>query len=252
MKNTIIALLLWLFIIASLAYAEYGAMPITEEKEKPPETWCPKTRITDNDKCFLCHTQPDFKLKESPPENAMDLPYGVQLVDGKLYYVVDAISGHTVAKFFKYLYWHPEFTHIVMEVHSYGGSLIEAWKVIALMDEAKKRGVVIETRCYAMAASAGFLIFVNGTLGERVVSRTAELMTHEIWSLAWLKVETPSKKEDEAKVMRHFQDTIHNWLVTRCTKDVTKDQIDEWVRHKDYWVNGAETIELGFAERTPG
>ena len=151
MKNTIIALLLGLFIIASLAYAEYGAMPITEEKEKPPETWCPKTRITDNDKCFLCHTQPDFKLKESPPENAMDLPYGVELVDGKLYYTVDRISSQSVSAFFKYLYWHPGFKHVVMEIHSPGGSLLDAWKIIGLMDEAKARNVIIETRCTPIA-----------------------------------------------------------------------------------------------------
>ena len=64
-------------------------------------------------------------------------------------------------------------------------------------------------------------------------------------------IDTPSKKEDEAKVFRHLQDTIHNWLVTRSTNELTKDEIDAWVRHKDYWMNGKDVIELGFADGVP-
>lgn len=235
-------------LLAGVALADYGAMPENEKEEKKPEIFCPKTKISDNSLCLKCHTQPDFKLREAKPDRALELPFGISLTDGKLYYVIETINADKVAELFQYMYWHDEFKNVVLEIQSPGGSLLDAWKIIGLMDQAKKRGITVETRCYGFAFSAGFLIFVNGQIDHRYVAPTAEFMHHELWTLSFMKLDTPSSKEDEAKTMRHLQDTIHDWLITRATKPITKDELDNLVRHKDYWMNGKDMIALGFAD----
>jgi ATP-dependent protease ClpP protease subunit len=243
----VIALCCVLLLAGSIAVAENGWSPKEEPKEKPA-TFCPKTLISDNNQCFYCHTKPNFKLIEALPDEGLKLPYGTAILDGTLHYTVRSIDSSGVQDFFDYVYRHPEYKHVVMEIFSPGGSLLGAWKIVGLMDQAKSRGITVETRCYGFAASAGFLIFVNGTIGHRMVNPMAEFMWHELWSFTFLKVETPSKKEDEAEVFRHLQDTGHNWLVTRCTKELTKEELDSWVRHKDKWMNGADMMEAGFAD----
>lgn len=241
-------------IFAIIGFAGFGIADhetSTEKDMEEPKSICPVTKISDNDKCLNCHVAPDFGLKEGNPERYLDLPAGTKIIDGKPYFKIEGIFSDYIQDFFNYVYWHPEYRHVVLEIHSPGGSLLDAWKIIGLMDQAKKRGIVVETRCYGFAASAGFIIFINGDFDFRYVNKTAEFMWHELWSLSFLKLETPSKKEDEAKVMRHLQDTVHNWLITRCTKSITKEEVDAWVRHKDYWLNGADMITMGFAEGEP-
>lgn len=219
-----------------------------EEMEQKPEMFCPKTKISDNDKCFECHAKPDFKLKEAAPDRLMNLPTGARYIEGKLYYIVDIMSADYIQRLFEYVRWHPEIRHVIMEVHSPGGSLLDAWKIIGLMSEAESQGIIVETRCYGFAASAGFLVFVGGTIGHRYCNPNAEFMHHELWTFRFFDLSSPSKKENEAEVLRHLQDTVHEWLVTRATKPITKDQLDDLVKFKDYWMRGREVIELGFAD----
>jgi len=218
---------------------------IIETVEKP---FCPKTRISDNDRCLDCHVAPDFKLKEAKPDRTMNLPYGSKLLGDKLYFVLTVVSDVDIQRFFDYVYWHPEIKHVIIEVHSPGGSLLDAWKVIGLMQEAEQKGIIVETRCYGFAASAGFLVFVAGTMGNRFVNPNSELMHHELWTFKFFDVSSPSKKENEADVLRHLQDNIHRWLVKRSTQDLTKETLDDWVKHKDYWMSGQEAIDIGFAD----
>jgi len=243
-----------ILLFAGYCIAENGipTEPAAEEEEDKIESICPKTRIKDNSRCMDCHVYPDFGIKEADHDRYYKLPWGAKLVDGKLYMTITTIYDTQVQDFFNYAYHHPEFKHVVVEIHSPGGNLVNAWKIIGLIREAQARGLVVETRCYGMAASAGFMIFLAGDIGHRYVSATAELMTHELWTFKFFDFATPSSKEQEAEVLRHFQDTIHEWMVTRCTKEITKEELDKKVKHRDYWLNGSQMIEVGFAEHGIG
>ena len=103
------------------------------------------------------------------------------------------------------------------------------------LERLASRGMLF-TRAYC--ASAAFMVFVAGD--KRIVEPTAYIMTHELWTLAFLKLETPTSKEHEAKTMRMFQDTINEWLASRS--GVSKKKLDEMVQHKDWWMSGKDAV----------
>jgi len=217
---------------------------------------CPETRMTD--KCLTCHTAPTFALKEADPHDVFDYAkvfYGAEkkfffLFDehGRPktgYFILNTVDASDLQRVMAYCDRHGV-NHLVIELFTPGGSLIDAYKCVGLIRHWQAQGNVVETRCYGLAASAGFLIFASGTRGARFLSPQSELMWHELQTLAIFSVESPSDKEDEAKVLRHLQDTANAWLAEVSGK--TKAEIDELVRKKEFWINGEEAVAFGFAD----
>ena len=240
--------LIFLFVMGSMAFAEYE-YPIKEtvtkvykesgDKDKSP---CVKG-YKDENKCSSCHTTPNNKLKEASQDEEYDYPnFNIKIRDGIGYYSLKDIESKEVWTFFDYLKHH-KINEAVIEIMSPGGSLFDAWTIVSYMN--KFEGTV-ETRVRSWAASAGCLIFVGGDIGKRFVDETAMLMWHELWTFKFLAIDTPSSTEDEAKVLRKLQDNTNEWLAAR-TK-LSKDAIDEKVSRKEFWINGKEAVEYGFAD----
>lgn len=256
------ALIIAICILAVAGFCFADIHHDVEAEQPEPEKGCPVSKITDNNKCMDCHRmivdddgKAGFGLREySPVDNYTAKPFCLDLVwdgDSITPYIewrdIKDSTPQTFKQAMEYIEWHPEFGKtVVIEVHSFGGSLLDAWRAVGIMDYYKGRGYTIETRCHGMAMSAGFLLFANGTKGHRFVNPRAEFMWHELWSFAFLKVETPSKKEHEAEVMRHLQDNIHEWMAERSNK--TKEELDAVVEFKEYWINGLDMVEAGFAD----
>ncbi len=212
---------------------------------------CPTTKMDDG--CLSCHTAPDWSLIEKAININRKFPIGPTMTvskDGKIATIlITGIVSAEVESFFEYSDWHPDIEKAVFEIHSPGGSLFEAWRIIGLMEYYKSRGLIIETRVHGFAASAGFIIFVNGTKDHRFASKTAELMWHELYSFSFFKVDRPSGLEDEAKVLRHLQNTASKYLAERST--LTIKQWDEKVHKKDFWISGDQAVQYGLSDGTP-
>ena len=227
-----------------------------EVKDKAPQTVypCPETLITDNDKCMRCHTVPSFKLKEIFADDYLEYPSGVKILnfgteDAVGYYVLSTISTNEITEYLRYLEKH-NVTHAVVEIYSPGGSLLAAWKIKGLFDEWMAKGNILETKVLGFAASAGAILFCAGSDGHRIANAQAEFMFHELWTFKMFDFSSPSDKEDEARILRHLQDTINSWLATKC--DLTKEELDAKMRKKEYWLNGAEAFEVGFVDKLIG
>ena len=173
----------------------------------------------------------------------------MSIKDNVAYILIDGINSNAIEKFFDYLVWHPEIERCVFEIHSPGGSLFEAWRIVGMMELWKAKGMIIETRCYGFAASAGFIIFVNGTPGHRYASATSELMWHELYTFAMFKVSRPSDTEDEAIILRHLQNTASNFLSQRSK--LSKKEWKEIVYKKEFWCNGEEALGYGLSYGYP-
>ena len=118
----------------ALAEQQHGEA-VEVEKEKPPEVWCPVTRYTDNAKCTDCHTmitengKPKFGLKEiSVDANYSEKPSSMAVVieGGEMvaYLTVGDINAYQFRDASHYLYTHPEFKKLFVEIHSGGGSVM--------------------------------------------------------------------------------------------------------------------------------
>lgn len=65
-----------------------------------------------------------------------------------------------------------------MFINSYGGNANIAFHVVELMEMAKREGVVVRTMVTSAAFSAGSIIAVAGTPGERYIAREAQHLAH--------------------------------------------------------------------------
>lgn len=258
----ILALVVWLvsYNIASLVYSEQpGETPParlystakyvvqdTEVSKKPPKSVCPTTLMSKE--CLDCHTIPSFKLKEEAPDAQYVYPNGNTHIVGNVgWFTMWQPTDENTQKFFRYINWHTEITHVIFEIHSPGGALFDAWKMVGLMLEWEKGkpGRIVETRVYGLAASAGSLVFMAGTPGHRFVSPNAELMFHELLQFQRWVIESPSDKEDAAKVLRHLQDNLNGFIAERS--NIKREDLDKLMRKKEYWLTGKDAVEVGIA-----
>ena len=75
-------------------------------------------------------------------------------------------------------------------------------------------------------------------------------MFHELWTFDFLKISSPSDKEDEARVLRHIQDGITAFVASRSI--LTKQEVDNLIRKKEFWVSGIDALKYRFATKLIG
>lgn len=247
MKKYLILIAMFFSFIALESFAE-----IDDSKETAQQSIkCDKLPIYGKlEDCLTCHIAPSMRLKEEDPHKWRNYPISnmwVSKEENSAYYAfIDSVSHDYTAKdffaFFRYLEQH-KITQATIEIQSFGGSVFEAWRIKGIIEEAQAKGISVTTKVQSKAASAGTIIFLAGT--KRVISPTAELMFHELWTFKMLAIESPADKEDEAKVLRHIQDTITSWVASRSK--LSKEEINEKTRKKEFWARGTQAVEYGFA-----
>ncbi len=224
-----------------------------EENKKtvPTQSPCPKTTMTQD--CLRCHSVSNFKIIDMEPDAHLKYPSDKIKIKGweagKLYgyYVLGDIRPDDILIFFDYMR-SKQIKKAVIEIFSPGGSLFGAQRIVGMIDAFQNEGNIVETRLYGAGLSAGFYVFVAGTKGHRFVSPEAHLMWHELLSLkgvGWV-FETPSDSEESAKILRHIQNVHNQWLSTRG--NLSKKEIDDMIRKKEFWMSGKQAIEYGFAD----
>jgi ATP-dependent protease ClpP protease subunit len=261
----------WRVVLVGLLTVAFGLVGfsawIAFGEEDKPKAQCPKTKMVES--CLTCHVIPTFELKEKRPDATYDYPNTRTKILGfeecktieqnqryigptakieclKGHFFLDSIVDEQVADAFRYWNRHG-IKHVIFEIHSPGGNLFSAQRIVSLFQYWQSQGGIVETRIYGFALSAGFHIFVAGNLGQRFVGPQAELMWHEIQSFKFLDYSSPSDKEDEGAVLRHLQDTRNEWLASRSK--LTKDELDQKIRKKEFWMSGKEAVEkYGFAD----
>jgi len=261
MKTIVVIFISVMLAISGTAFAEHGyggdAEKVPEKEEKQPEVWCPVTRYTDNAKCSGCHVmvmdngKPKFGLVEIPLDASHSQKPSIMdvvLENGELvaYMVVGDINAYHFRDVSQYLYIHPEFKKLVVEVHSGGGSVMSAWRIVGIIEEMRAHGIVVETRCYGLAASAGGIVLIAGDLGSRFVAPHAEIMLHKVWQFSMFDISDPDSAEDKADVLKHFQANINKFFEERT--NLSSGVINEKSYHKMWWFTGKDAIEHGVAD----
>jgi len=255
--KTIIIILCSLFVV-SIGFA-YETVETKETKTTAPDTHCPATLISDNNLCMNCHAmridengKPYFGLEEiDPAANFSDKPGIIDNIyrdeDGWVVYLeINGVGAAYLRKTANYLKWHPEIKKVVVELHTGGGSIMEAWRACGIIKELQEKGIIVEMRVYGLSASAGVILMVAGDIGHRFVNPNAEIMIHKIWTFKMFSLDTPDSAEDEANTLRHFQENINNFILSRSK--MTKKELDECIFKKDFWMTGKQAVEYGLAD----
>jgi ATP-dependent protease ClpP protease subunit len=208
---------------------------------------CPKTTMASD--CFECHIRGNFLVKETTPDAYLVYPVDFMRLfvdDGKVigYFLLSDVNSESINKFFDYLWLH-NVKKAIIEIHSPGGGLFDAQRIVGIMRYWQARGILVETRLFGAAFSAAFYIFVAGDV--RLVDEYSDLMWHEIQSFEGFgfRISTPSDKEEAAKVLRHLQDVRNEYLATRGK--LSKAEIDEKIKKREFWMSGKDAVKMGFA-----
>jgi len=253
MKKLFVILIVLLF--ASTAWGMVGGITNPVEKEDSGGE-CPVTKVKGKiAACLTCHTLKtngqtvSWGLKEVDLFAEYDTPYGTsfKLVDDKVvgWYNFSDVNASRVREILEY-YYNRRVAKMVINVDSFGGSAFDGNAIVSLFESYIGR-MIIETRVESYALSAGLLVFAAGHDGHRYVSPMATLMWHEIAYVAFLRKVTPASSEQDAIIMRGFQNVANEYLAKRSEK--TKEEIDAKVLHLDWWFNGMEALEMGFADK---
>ena len=186
-----------------------------------------------------------FGVKESVWRR---LPYGSKIIerDGKeaLWYRVEFIEDTKIRELLEYCKKNG-INELELEIFSPGGSVVKAWGIIGLFKDEAYKDIHITTVCNGFAASAGFIILASGD--TRIVSPHAMVMAHELWTLSWLKLDTPASSQDTAEDLRMWQDNINAWLAE--VSNLTQEEIHDGIYKRDWWMIGRDFYEMGFADK---
>jgi len=228
-------------------YGEVAA--VEEEPVDQGVARCPFNTMTDQDTCMGCHEtiKKDGKFKWGVKDDEWQhLPYGAKIIErngrDSLWYQLQEINDDRVFDLLEYCKKNG-IDQIEFEIFSPGGSVVRAWRIVALFRSYP--GIHITTRCDGFAASAGFVVLASGD--TRIVSPYAMTMAHELWTLSWLKLDTPASSQDTAEDLRLWQNNINNWLAE--VSHLSAEEIHDKIYKRDYWVIGKDFLEMGFADQ---
>jgi ATP-dependent protease ClpP protease subunit len=153
-------------------------------------------------------------------------------------------------------FWNPEASNTVktviqqigeakagdtLEVHvnSGGGSFFEGLAIYNTLRQYEARGVIVETWVDGLAASAASIIMLAGD--RRVVSKSAMVMIHNVWSWA---VGDANDMEKAAKELRQFNAVAATTYAERTKENKTTALA---LMDEETWMEGEECLTRGFA-----
>lgn len=125
--------------------------------------------------------------------------------------------------------------------NSPGGSVIDGMALWDFLTLVKGRGHHLTTTCLGMAASMAGILLQAGD--HRVIGRESYVLIHEVSFGAGGKI---GEVEDEVEFVRKIQDRVLDIFAARST--LTKRQIANRWRRKDWWLDSEECLRLGFAD----
>lgn len=199
---------------------------LNKKKKKQVET---ETRLTELEVLEYERQERNTKSKSS---------------EARVYHFVDQVSTNTVKSAIGTLNeWVLRSSEpITVVFNSPGGgvfpglALYDAIKAIRHRDHVK-----VDTVTLGMAASMGGVLFQAGE--TRTIGENSYILIHEVSDLA---IGTTSELEDELKLTKRLQARLLGILSERSS--MSKTSIEKKWKKFDWWLDSAESVELGFAD----
>lgn len=133
---------------------------------------------------------------------------------------------------------------IIVDIASNGGYVYVLAELIAILEGAKKKGIIVETRAMSHAHSCGAVLLMSGTKGHRHVSPLTYVLVHH--------ASGGSYHSTDKQLVREFERAEHlnamlRKLIEKYSK-VPKKELDEMLIDDSYYVFGEKLVKFGIAD----
>lgn len=134
---------------------------------------------------------------------------------------------------------------IDLYINSFGGYRHLAFQLISLIEIAKREGITVRTIVPSVAYSAGSVIAITGTPGERYIEKTAEHLIH--YGITGSAETTPEqvernyvqKQQGFKQILAHYQHYT----------DIGKEELERLMNDDSAYITAAKCIKFGLADR---
>lgn len=134
--------------------------------------------------------------------------------------------------------------HLDLFVNSYGGNAAIAFHIVELIELAKRNDVVVRTMVTSAAYSAGSIIAVAGTPGERYIARDAQHLAHYGSSPSGAD-ETPV----QAQRKHDATQTFFKQVASHYKKYCNIPELEENLLEDDWYISSREAIKWKMADK---
>lgn len=133
---------------------------------------------------------------------------------------------------------------IDMFVNSYGGNAHVAQHVVELMEIAKREDVVVRTMVTGAAYSAGSMIAVAGTPGERYIAKDAMHLAH-YGAIPSDDNTTPLQAQrNHAAAQMFFKQMVAHYEKYCCIPNLREQLLDD-----DWYITSSQAKRWGMADK---
>lgn len=134
---------------------------------------------------------------------------------------------------------------IDLYINSFGGYRHLVFQLISLVNAAKREDIVVRTIVPDVAYSAGSILAVSGTPGERYIERNAEHLIHYGHTMSMestpeqVERTAMQKREGFKKIRKHYAEHTR----------IPEDQLDILMNDDNAFIPAAKCIKLGLADK---
>lgn len=133
---------------------------------------------------------------------------------------------------------------IELHINSPGGNGYVLWHIIELVELAKSRGITVRTIVPAYAYSAGSMLAITGTLGERYIGHAAEHCVHYGTVSGWYETTPLQVDRNAAWKKRWFAQLLAHYKKYSEIPDVA-----DHIKDDSFFIPAKDCIKWGLADK---
>lgn len=136
------------------------------------------------------------------------------------------------------------YPYIDLYINSFGGYRHLVFQLISLVENAKREGITVRTIVPDVAYSAGSILAITGSPGERYIERTGEHLVH--YGMTGSMETTPEqasrnhkqKSEGFKKILKHYQNYT----------DIPHEELNRLMNDDSAFIPASKCIKWGLAD----
>lgn len=170
--------------------------------------------------------------------------------DGNVFTIFDfddAAEQHIVLPFAKEIQKQRQLKNgrIDLHINSFGGYKHLVFQLVSLVEIAKRDGVVIRTIVPDIAYSAGSILAITGTPGERYIERTGEHLIH-YGSTGSMETTPEQATRNHAQKQASFRSIMNHY---QKYSKMSREQLDKYMSDDSAFIPASKAIRYGLADK---